>query len=483
MAIQTIERLQDGGIQDMEIETIVLCDFSRSRRQVTASFAADELQFTISHWYPDVNFYELEERYGFAYMEKIYFHLLIFDFSKLVSLCPKYIDLGPMSKFHTREFETLWDAIFKGSWAQWRYENNLPYYKGPVFLSNVGEGCPSDVLLEPIGPEVLNFVGGGKDSLVSLSLLDKARIPFATYGCSHSKIGRSEVQHRLIEAVNTHFGPSRHHRHYAYDDFLDSPVLRGTPRGNTLEFPETIMSIFQALPILLMYGYRFMVLGNERSADVGNLNWTQTGEEVNHQWAKTLEAERLFTDYIQSELISNAAYFSVLRPVYDTLIFSIASGYEEAMLDTSSCNIEKPWCYECPKCAYIWLSLMAHLQTSTVDQLFGNRNLADLEANQLSFRQLLGLEKHIPFECVGQVPESRLAFEICRRKGLQGEAFNRNAGQLPGLDVESVLQEYLSIDLKNHTIPAKFAEAIFPVLREASDIARSRILSLTGRTQ
>ncbi len=33
----------------MYIETITLCDFIRSRSQVAASFAADELQFTISH--------------------------------------------------------------------------------------------------------------------------------------------------------------------------------------------------------------------------------------------------------------------------------------------------------------------------------------------------------------------------------------------------------------------------------------------------
>ena len=150
------------GAQCMYIETITLCNFSRSRSQVSASFAADELQFTTSHWYPDADFYELEKRYGLEYMEKIYFQLLIFDFSKLVNLAPKHIDLGPMSKFHTREFETLWDAIFNGEWAQWRYENDLPHYSGPTFLSEAGEGCPSDVFLEPVVSEVLNFVGGGQ---------------------------------------------------------------------------------------------------------------------------------------------------------------------------------------------------------------------------------------------------------------------------------------------------------------------------------
>ena len=123
---------------------------------------------------------------------------------------------------------------------------------------------------------------------------------------------------------------------------------------------------------------------------------------------------------------------------------------------------------------------MAYLPISTVDRIFGKRNLADLQANQLSFHQLLGLEQHIPFECVGQVPESRLAFEICRQKGLQGQAFDHCAGQLPSLDVESVLRKYLSIDFQNHTIPNNVANAVFPILKEASDLAYTRILDLTA---
>ena len=48
--------------------------------------------------------------------------------------------------------------------------------------------------------------------------------------------------------------------------------------------------------------------------------------------------------------------------------------------------------------------------------MFGGQNLLELPENQLSFRQLLGLEAHTPFECVGGVPEARLAFELCCRK-------------------------------------------------------------------
>jgi hypothetical protein len=35
------------------------------------------------------------------------------------------------------------------------------------------------------------------------------------------------------------------------------------------------------------------------SADAGNLLWERTGEQVNHQWGKSLGAELLLNSYIQ----------------------------------------------------------------------------------------------------------------------------------------------------------------------------------------
>ncbi len=460
------------------VRTISIETFSRSPHQLAMSFRADDLVFTASHWYPEVNFYELERRFGRAFMEKVYFHVVIFDFSKLVNLRPELIDLGPFEPMHTRAFEALWRAIFRGSWAQWRYESGLPNYEGPRFVSAPRETAPRAIRIEPGGVQVLNFVGGGKDGLVAMRLLEATGTPFSTYVCSHSKIGSASSQHRLIDLVNDHFAPAQRHRHYAYDDFLDSPVRGEAAKAGEIEFefPETIMSIFQSLPILLAFGYTCIVLGNERSASVANLVWHRTGEEVNHQWAKSFEAERLFDQYIRAELFSNASHFSILRPIHDTLIFNLLSEAEAAAADISSCNVEKPWCYVCAKCAYVWLCLMAYLPVDLVDEMFGSRNLFDQPENQRWYRQLLGLEAQTPFECVGEVLECRLAFELCARKGLSGLAIDMYENEVgSGAGFGETLDRYLSIDAQNHLIPPWFAAELLGDMRASSESARGRI--------
>ena len=35
---------------------------------------------------------------------------------------------------------------------------------------------------------------------------------------------------------------------------------------------------------------------------------------------------------------------------------------------------------------------------------------------------MLGLADHTPFECIGQIDEARLAFELLRRRGVTGAA-------------------------------------------------------------
>ena len=77
---------------------------------------------------------------------------------------------------------------------------------------------------------------------------------------------------------------------------------------------------------------------------------------------------------------------------------------------THSCNISKPWCKQCPKCCYVWLLYMAAMPVDTINHMFGNANLIDMPENYLHWRQLLGLEKHTPFECVGGIEEVKICF-------------------------------------------------------------------------
>jgi hypothetical protein len=457
-------------------ETLRFLDCTRSRRQLTFRFGLDDLHFSTSLWYGDVDFYALEIRFGREFMRKLYFHIMAFEANKLISLKPKHFDTGSFSDLQTDSFVRLWQTVYQHVWAQWRYENDLPDYAGPVPVQPVAEHSPIAVESSPGSIPLLAFCGGGKDSLVSLRLLERAEIPYASYAYSHSIYGTADRQHALIDQLLDHLHPEQRHRHWIYDDFMGAPVLDLHPElgVSTLTAAETPSSVFGVLPLILQHGYQYIGLAHERSADTGNLIWEQTGEKVNHQWGKSSAAEQLLNAYIRSELIENVSYFSLLKPIHDVLIFTLLQDDVEAVPATHSCNIEKPWCKRCPKCAYVWLNYMAYLPTQSVERIF-QCNLFDLPENQLAFRQMLGLEAHTPFECIGQIDEAQLAFELCRRKGLEGAAMQTFIKECEPLDWKKVLDKYLAVYDEESAIPAVLSAKFLPVLHAKSQRAKQEL--------
>ncbi|MEZ4302390.1 MAG: hypothetical protein R3B70_46110 [Polyangiaceae bacterium] len=453
-----------------------------SRHQVTMRFALGELSFSTVYWYPDTDLKGLEQRFGRESLERLLVHAALFEMNKLASLRPTSLDLGPYRKYHTRALEALWKTVFHRVWAQWRYENDLPHEE-PVRWSSapVGDsGAP--IARDRTAEEVLSFCGGGKDSLVSMKLLERGGVPAASFAYAGSIYGLVRPQMELIDRLLDKGAPRRRERQIVLDDFAESPVLElygGEAGVRTVTAAETPSSIFGALPILLDRGYRYAVLGHEASANRGNLTWEKTGEDVNHQWGKSVEAERLLDTYIREELLADTGVFSVLMPIHDVVIFELLRRDEEALSATHSCNVQKPWCKRCPKCAYVWLSCRAHLSAEVVDAVFGE-DLMEVPANHGFFHDMLGLGEHTPFECIGQVEESRLALSLCKARGLVGPAGDALLRRLPPLDVAGVLERFLRVDTGSARLPAEIARAVVPQMEAAAREARARITGLLG---
>jgi hypothetical protein len=178
---------------------------------------------------------------------------------------------------------------------------------------------------------------------------------------------------------------------------------------------------------------------------------------------------------VRSELLADVHYFSVLQPAHDPVIFALLARDLDALPATHSCNVQKPWCKRCPKCAYVWLGYMAYLPRERVDAMFGE-NLLDVPANLLHYRAMLGLAEHTPFECIGQIDETRLAFELCRRKGLRGAAMDAFVNEIPPLDVQKIVDEYLAVQRDLAGIPSPVRDGILPQMESAAAAARSTIL-------
>jgi hypothetical protein len=343
--------------------------------------------------------------------------------------------------------------VFRHVWAQWRYETNDPDYV-PDFTAPAAAPSPAPARVPAGLVELLAFCGGGKDSLVSLKLLERAHLPFATLAYSHSIYGNAAHQHALIDRVAGATARARAERQWVIDDFMDAPVGK-------MHAAETPASVFAALPLAVLRGYRALVVGHERSANAPNLVWN--GEPINHQWGKGWEAEQLLDAYVQ-RLVADLRYFSVLAPVHDEVIFELLARDAPLAALTHSCNVQKPWCGSCPKCAYVWLQFAAHLPREVVEATFPTSI-----GERYDFSALLGLTEHTPFECVGSAAEARLALELARERGMLGPRLS--AIELPA---QAVSPELTSVG-DTHGMPPHVAAGVMPQLHAAAAAAAARL--------
>ena len=449
-----------------------MTNLHRGANCITTSCAVADLEFHFTVWYEDVDLDQLAREHGDELVDRLAFHVALFQLNAACSLRPDRIELGPWARFLTPPLATLWRTVFKHVWAQWRWEHDLPDYV-PDFADAPSIAPPPARV--PEGPtELLAFCGGGKDSLVALKLLERAKLPFATLGYAHSIYGGAAYQHQLLDRVGGASARVRAERQWVYDDFLDSPVvqLRGKELGvKSLLAAETPASLFATLPLALARGYRGLVLAHEASANAPNLVWHT--EHVNHQWGKGWEAEQLLDGYVRTHLLANVRYFSVLAPVHDEVIFELLTRDAELAALTHSCNIRQPWCGECAKCAYVWLQFAAHLPAEIVQRTFGD-NFGERAVNDHHFRELLGLTEHTPFECVGSADEARLAVALARARGAIGPRLSALADRCGAIDTRALARPLVELG-GPHGIPAHVASAVMPILGEAARTAAERL--------
>ena len=442
--------------------TLRLNDIQWTAKQIQISWGVDDLSFETAIRYDTVDFGELQKLYSRDLVEWLVFHVAMFEINKGVSFGPNVLHVADRwQRYLTEDLCQLWRTVTRRVWAQWRYEHDLPRYEGPTVAPTATESSKFSLRL-PVQPaDSLWFCGGGKDSLLAAHVLDKVGVAYDALAYSRSIYGPVDHQLDLIEkVVDSSDAQARHHM-YISDTATDLPLQSVSPEYEvrSVNAGETPASLFASLPIALAHGHRNLILGHERSANVGNLVWDATGEDVNHQWGKSLEAERLLGDYIQEHLTTDISYFSILQPVHDALIFSSLRELSSSVPRAHSCNITKPWCKRCPKCAYVWICYKAWLPWDPTDQAFGGSNLLDDPFNEVWYRQMLGLEEHTPFECIGQIDEARLAFAMANARGLSG-GFMKLIEDIYPIDSLDILSRYLKVEPRDHRIPEFLARSV-----------------------
>ncbi len=334
-------------------------------------------------------------------------------------------------------------------------------------------------MTRPASDLVLNLSGCGKDSLVANGILRSIGVPY------HNLTYYSSV-YRSLAAQKSHNGPvvlttgcRAAHEQWMFDDFLDSPILNceAPPDIATLCAAETPASVFAAVPVALHAGATAMALGYERSADTGQIHWDEAGEEVNHQWGKSYAAERLINTYIQENLLAGFSYFSILKPIYDIVIFYMLNDNIRHVPATSSCNVRKPWCGRCPKCAYVHRGYAAFLPQAVVRATFPGDHLNDPE-NLPVYRALAGLTDRLPFECIGQAEETRLLLHLCRARGLLSGPILNLLSELEPADLDRLIDRYTAPALTDANIPSSLRGTYTDHVQDAARRARAYVLDV-----
>ena len=244
-------------------------------------------------------------------------------------------------------------------------------------------------------------VGGGKDSFVTLHLLEKEKEQNTAF-----------IINPIISAVN-----AAHAAGYQENEnlvqtrrTLDQNMLdlnkQGYLNGHT---PFSAMAAFASYLTAMIYHKKYIVLSNEASANESTIK----GSTVNHQYSKSFAFEKDFKEYVDKYLTNEIHYFSLLRPLSELQIARIFSTEKPYLSVFRSCNVGQKkgvWCGECAKCLFVCIMMSAFLPQNEVINIFHKDMLNDANMRVL-FEQLTGILDDKPFECVGTRDEVNIA--IC----------------------------------------------------------------------
>lgn len=337
--------------------------------------------------------------------------MLILGISYWKLYCPKEILIE--SNFLTREQAKFWNSVYTKGLGEFFYKNKMDF-RGLVqfpYLDNV----QAETTLFPRRERTLLGFGGGKESIVAAEILKKENKEFdlLTIGTSQIQKNAAEIMNRKPIIINRELDPK----------LFDLNKEKGPYNGH---IPISAIYAFLGLMAGVFYDYKHFVVGNEKSANYGNVEYL--GEIINHQWSKSEEFEALFKEYVGKFITTDIAYSSPLRNMNELEVTKELVKYPEYFKVFSSCNgnfkilrstqndMGNKWCGKCPKCLFVFISLSAFLPKNEVLNIFG-KNLFEDKSLLPLFEELIGIRNFKPFECVGTPEETNEALKKVFEKG------------------------------------------------------------------
>ncbi|MCI9178248.1 MAG: hypothetical protein HFJ28_06885 [Clostridia bacterium] len=243
-------------------------------------------------------------------------------------------------------------------------------------------------------------IGGGKDSTVTLELLNLNKKTDYCLIINPKPVTLNCAQiagfnnSNIIEVYRS----------------IDKNLLllneKGFINGHT---PFSAMLAFVSYFIAYLLSKKYIALSNENSANEANV----IGQKVNHQYSKSFEFECDFKEYTNKYLKAPVTYFSFLRPLNELQIAKLFAKLEQYHNTFKSCNVGSKgdywkWCCNCAKCLFAYIILSPYLYKEKLVSIFGTDMFENTNLLKI-FLQLTGNAETKPFDCVGTFEEVNFA--------------------------------------------------------------------------
>lgn len=315
----------------------------------------------------------------------------------------------PIDKWQSNFF----NKVYQEGLGQFAYENGLNRSDLAYFEPNAHDN------LNPIdykGSGIIALQSGGKDSLLTATLLNNKGIDFTAWYLSNG-----ENYPELLDSIGSNLIVSNRSVDRAK---LSEALGLGALNGHVpVTYIVQSLAVVQAIllnkaDVLVSIAHE----GEEPHYTIGDLS-------ISHQWSKTWLAEKLFSSYVDRYISSSIRIGSPLRCYSELRVAELFAEKSWPLYGEkfSSCNVANyrqgannkklGWCGVCPKCVNSYLLFAPFLTTSQLKSVFGDIDLF-ANCNLVSiFKGLLGIDDFTkPFECIGEVDELRLAYNMAIKK-------------------------------------------------------------------
>jgi UDP-N-acetyl-alpha-D-muramoyl-L-alanyl-L-glutamate epimerase len=339
--------------------------------------------------------------------------MIILGISYWKLYCPEKIVIE--NNFLSKKQADFWNTVYTKGLGEFFYKNKIDF-RGLINFPSAKQnmhGLHKSIIF-PRKERYLVGIGGGKDSVVSAEILRQQNKEFdlATSGFPVQIEIAEKIGGRVIN-IKREIDPK----------LFEQNKKQGVYNGH---IPVSAYYAFVLLLLGALFDYKYIVVGNEKSANIGNVEYL--GEMVNHQWSKSEEFEKLFNQYVKEFITEDIKYFSPLRDMTELEVVKEFVKYPKYFRVFASCNTnykilkqvqndnKKRWCGECAKCLFVFICLSAFLPKKQVMDIFG-KNLFEDKALIPLFEELIGVRNFKPFECVGTPEETKQAMNKIVEKG------------------------------------------------------------------